>query len=340
VHPYRFHHFVHRYLSENHRHAQVAPEIWIDNGCKFRFTYAMVEYVGLERLTGLIAFARAGSLGSYTAAARALSISPSAISKSVQRLERDLGVALFTRTTRSLTLTAEGRDLHERALRLLREAEEIEQVAKAAREEPSGTLRIAASWPIGLHMIVPLLPRFRARHPKVTIDLRLSDQLVDVVEGGIDLAVRIGDLADSRLLSRRLAPHRLCCYASPAYLAARGTPAHPDDLDGHETVNLRYQSTGQVFRWPFRIGGREMELVPASGIIVDASEAVIATIAAGGGIGFGASFMVTPWVECGALVPVLSQFAVERHNVTAIWPESRRSNPAVRAFLEVLVEGI
>ena len=83
-----------------------------------------------------------------------------------------------------------------------------------------------------------------------------------------------------------------------------------------------------------------MELVPASGIIVDASEAVIATIAAGGGIGFGASFMVTPWVECGALVPVLSQFAVERHNVTAIWPESRRSNPAVRAFLEVLVEGI
>ena len=300
----------------------------------------MTEQIGLERLTGLFAFARAASLGSYTAAARALGVSPSAISKSVQRLERDLGVSLFTRTTRSLTLTEEGRNLHDRALRLLRDVAEIEQVAKAARAEPSGTLRIAASLPIGLHMIVPLLPRFRARHPNVTIDLRLSDQLADIIEDGIDLAVRIGDLSDSRLLSRRLAPHGLCCYASPTYLAGRAPPAHPDELVDHETVNLRYQSTGQIFRWPFRIGAREVELVPASGIIVDASEGVLAAIAAGGGIGIGASFMAAPWVARGALVPVLTAFAVERHNVTAIWPESRRSNPAVRAFLNVLIEEV
>lgn len=298
----------------------------------------MKEQIALERLTGLIAFARAASLGSYTAAARSLSISPSAVSKSVQRLELHLGVPLFTRTTRSLTLTAEGRDLHERALRLLRDAEEIEQVAKAARSQPSGTLRIAASLPIGLHMIAPMLPRFRERYPQVTIDLRLSDQLADIIEGGIDLAVRIGDLADSRLLSRRLSPHRLCCYASPSYLAARGTPAHPEDLDRHETVNLRYQSTGQAFRWPFRIGSREIELVPNSGIIVDASDAVIATLVAGGGIGVATSFMAAPWVERGALVPILSDFAVDRQNITALWPESRRSNPAVRAFLNVLAE--
>jgi DNA-binding transcriptional LysR family regulator len=298
----------------------------------------MTEQIGLERLTGLFAFARAASLGSYTAAARAMGISPSAISKSVQRLERDLGIPLFTRTTRSLTLTEEGRNLHDRALRLLRDVAEIEQVAKAARAEPSGTLRIAASLPIGLHVIVPLLPRFRERHPQVTIDLRLSDQLVDIVEEGIDLAVRIGDLADSRLMSRRLAPHSLCCYASPAYLARRAPPAHPDELIDHETVNLRYQSTGQTFRWPFRMGAKEVELAPASGIVVDASEAVIAAIAAGGGIGVGASFMAAPWVARGALVPVLSEFAVERHNVTAIWPDNRRSNPALRAFLNLLIE--
>ena len=160
-----------------------------------------------ERLTGLITFARAGSLGSYTAAARSLSVSPSAISKSVQRLERHLGVSLFNRTTRSLTLTAEGRDLHERALRLLRDAEDIEQFAKATQAEPSGTLRIAASLPIGLHVIAPALPRFRELHPKVTIDLRLSDHIVDLIEESVDLAVRIGDLADSRLISRRLSPH-------------------------------------------------------------------------------------------------------------------------------------
>ncbi len=290
----------------------------------------------MERLTGLIAFARAGSMGSYTAAARSLSVSPSAVSKSIQRLERHLGVSLFTRTTRSLTLTPEGRELHERALRLLGEVEEIEQVAMTARSEPSGTLRVAASLPIGLHVIAPALPAFRTLHPKVTVDLRLTDRMVDIIEEGIDIAVRIGDLTDSRLLSRRLAPHRLCCFASPAYLAVHGTPMHPDDLERHDLVNLRYQSTGQSFRWPFRIGGHEIEVVPTASIVVDVSDAVVATLVAGGGIGISASFIAAPYVARGELVPVLSGFAVERHNITALWPESRRANPAVRAFLTLL----
>ena len=152
--------------------------------------------MAFERLTGLIAFARAGSMGSYTAAARSLSISPSAVSKSVQRLEQHLGISLFTRTTRSLTLTPEGRELHERALRLLRDAEEIEQAAMSARSEPSGTLRIAAPLPIGVHVIAPALPAFRKLYPKVMVDLRLNDQIVDIIEQGIDIAVRIGDLAE------------------------------------------------------------------------------------------------------------------------------------------------
>ncbi|WP_256750210.1 LysR family transcriptional regulator [Mesorhizobium sp. Mes31] len=298
----------------------------------------MKEQMAFERLTGLIAFARAGSMGSYTAAARSLSISPSAVSKSVQRLEQHLGISLFTRTTRSLTLTPEGRELHERALRLLRDAEEIEQAAMTARSEPSGTLRIAAPLPIGVHVIAPALPAFRKLYPKVMVDLRLNDQIVDIIEQGIDIAVRIGDLADSRLLSRRLAPHRLCAFASPAYLAARGTPMHPDELEGHDTVNLRYQSTGQALRWPFRIGDRVIEIVPPSGVVVDVSDALVAILASGGGIGISATFIAAPYVARGELVPVLSEFAVERHNITALWPESRRTNPAVRAFLTRLQE--
>lgn len=223
----------------------------------------MKEQIGLDRLTGLIAFARAGSLGSYTAAARSLSVSPSAISKSIQRLERHFGVSLFTRTTRSLSFTDEGRDLHGRVLALLRQAEEIEQVVKSARTEPAGTLRIATSLPLGLHLIAPAIKDFRTRYPKVTIDLRLSDHIVDMVEESIDLAVRIGELADSSLLSRRLSPYRLSCYASPDYLARYGAPGHPDELVGHETINLRYQSTGQLFRWPFLIGEKEVEIVRA-----------------------------------------------------------------------------
>jgi DNA-binding transcriptional LysR family regulator len=298
----------------------------------------MKEPIGFERLSGLIAFARAGSLGSYRAAARSLSISPSAISKSIQRLERHFGVSLFTRTTRSLTLTVEGRDIHERVLQLLRQAEEIEQVARSARYEPAGTLRIAASLPIGLHIIAPAIAEFRQRYPKVLIDLRLSDQIVDLVEEGIDLAVRIGELSDSSLLSRRLLPYTLGCYASPDYLARRGTPEHPDELAQHETVNLRYQNTGQTLRWPFRIADKEIEMLPSSPVVVDASEAVLAAMAAGAGIGIAASFMAAPRVKRKELIPILSGFAVQRHNITAIWPESRRSNPAVRAFLDMLIE--
>ncbi len=317
-------------------HEELVSGIRIENDGLFRFNNAMQEQIGLEWLSNLVAFARAGSMGSYTAAARSLSVSPSAVSKSVQRLERHLGVSLFTRTTRSLTFTPEGRELHERALRLLRAAEDIEQVATAARSEPSGTLRVAAPLPIGLHVIAPALPAFRARYPKVTVDLRLNDRIVDIVEEGIDVAIRIGELPDSGLLSRKLAPHRLCCFASPAYLAAHGTPKHPDEIDGHDTVNLRYQSSGQPLRWPFRMGDREIEIVPPSGIVVDVSEAVMTTLAAGGGIGIGATFIAAPYVVRGELLPVLSEFAVERHNITALWPESRRTNPAVRAFLNLL----
>lgn len=305
---------------------------------KFRFTYAMKEQIGFERLTGLIAFARAGALGSYTAAARSLSVSPSAISKSIQRLEKHLGVTLFTRTTRSLVLTAEGRELHERALQLLRDAEEIEQIAKRSRAEPAGMLRIAASLPVGIHMIAPVLAEFCARHPKVTIDLRLSDQVVSIVDENIDIAIRIGELADSNLLLRRLPPYQIGCYASPEYLAHSPLPAHPNDLIGHKTINLRYQNTGQLFRWPFRIGEREVEIVPPSTVIVDASEAVIAAIAAGAGIGMASDFMAASLVREKKLVPVLSNFAVERRNISAVWHESRRSNPAVRAFLDHMLK--
>ncbi|MCF4124408.1 LysR family transcriptional regulator [Methylobacterium sp. SyP6R] len=297
-----------------------------------------MEQIGLDRLTGLVAFARAASLGSFTAAARSLGISPSAVSKSVQRLEERLGVSLFTRTTRSLTLTPEGRDLHERALRLLREAEAIEQAAAAARSEPAGTLKVTAPLPVGVHLLAPALPRFRERYPRLSIDLRLGDRFADLIEEGIDVAIRVGELSDSRLISRRLAPHRVCAFASPGYLARRGVPEHPDDLVRHECVTFRFQSTGQELRWPFRIGGRTVEVTPRAGIVTDFSDAVAAILVAGGGIGISPTYIAAPHVERGELVPVLRAFAVERSVFAALWPESRRANPNVRAFLGFLDE--
>ena len=294
--------------------------------------------MSIDRLTGLLAFARAASLGSFTAAARSLAVSPSAVSKSVQRLENHLRVSLFTRTTRALKLTPEGTALLERAQRLLREAEEIEQLAVAARQEPSGTLRIATSLPIGVHVLAPALPEFRKLHPQVSIDLRLNDRHIDIVEEGIDVAVRIGELPDTGMMSKRLAACRLCAFASPSYLAKRGMPIRPEDLLSHDTVNLRYQSNGQPFHWPFRSGHRAMEVVPNSAIHADASDAVLALLAAGAGIGVTATFLAAAYVERGDLVPVLEDFAVEHANVTALWPANRGHNPAVKAFVAWLAK--
>ncbi|WP_064835215.1 LysR family transcriptional regulator [Rhizobium phaseoli] len=298
----------------------------------------MAEQIGIDRLTGIIAFARSASLGSYTAAARSLSISPSAVSKSVQRLEENLGISLFSRTTRSLTLTAEGRDLHERALRLLREAEEIEQAAVAARGEPSGTLKVTAPLPIGANLIAPALPRFRERFPKVSVDLRLGDTFTDIIEEGIDVAIRVGEPADSRLIARKLAPNRVCAFASPDYIKRRGIPTRPEDLVHHDCVNFRLQSTGQTLRWPFKVGDRVVEIVPNATIVVDNSDAVAAILVAGGGIGISPTYIAAPYLESGELVPVLKEYAVDRFNITALWPESRRGNPTVRAFVAFLGE--
>lgn len=281
----------------------------------------MREQIGLERLTGLIAFARTASLGSYTAAARALSVSPSAVSKSVQRLEEHFGLKLFSRTTRSLTLTPEGRDLYERALRIIREVEDIEQAAVASRAEPSGTLKVTAPLPIGTNILAPALPRFAERYPKLSIDLRLGDQFADIIEQGIDVAVRVGNLADSRLISRALGPHRIGAFASPGYLAKHGVPRRVEDLNDHQCVNFRYQSSGQALRWPFAVGDQLVELAPDACITIDASDAVAA-----------------PFVKRGELLPVFPEFMVDRFAITALWPESRRGSPNVKAFLEFLIE--
>ncbi|WP_246172590.1 LysR family transcriptional regulator [Nitrospirillum amazonense] len=317
---------------------KVAARSFLDNWVRFRFIYASMAQINFERLTGLIAFARAASLGSYTAAARALSVSPSAVSKSVQRLEQQLGLSLFTRTTRSLTLTPEGRDLHERALRLLQEAEAIEQAAAAARTEPVGILKVTAPLPIGVHVIGPALPRFRDRYPRLSVDLRLGDQFVDLIEEGVDVAIRVGDLSDSRLIGRQLAPHGLCAFASPGYLARRGIPHHPDDLRHHDCVNFRFQSSGQTFRWSFVMGDRTRDILPDAGVVADVSDAVVSIVAAGGGIGISPTFAAAPYVRRQELIPVLREFIVPRSHITALWPESRRGNPNVKAFLGYLAE--
>lgn len=293
----------------------------------------MMEQVTFD---GLFVFARAGSLGSYTAAARALGVSPSAVSKSVQRLERRLGLSLFTRTTRTLVLTPEGRALHERAVRLLRDVESLHQAALLARTEPTGSLTITAAPSIGTHLLAPALPRFHREHPNVRVNLRMTDTLLDLVEEGIDVAIRVGQSANSELRSRRLGPHRVCCFAAPSYLARKGTPKSPEDLRDHDCIAVRFSSTGQELRWPFQIGRRVVELEPRTWATVDATETNVSLLVSGGGISVLPLYVAEPFVKRRALVPVLEKYAVDRHAITALWPASRALNPNVKAFLHFL----
>ena len=299
------------------------------------FIHSMMEQLNL---TGLAAFVRASTSGSYTAAARQLGISPSAVSKSVQRLEAQLGVRLFVRTTRALVLSEEGRGLQAHALRLLHEAETFQQAARQTHREPSGLLRVTAPAPIGVHLLGPALPRFHARFPRVRVDLRITDRMLDLVGESIDVAVRVGPLADSSLGSRRFGPHRVGAFAAPAYLARHGTPRRPADLERHQCVAVRFQSTGQVLRWPFQVGRRVVERSPEAWATVDSTDANVAMLVAGGGISMLPHYVAAPFVARKELVPVLERYAVERFAFTALWPPARRSSPHVGAFLSFLDE--
>jgi DNA-binding transcriptional LysR family regulator len=221
---------------------------------------------------------------------------------------------------------------------VIKEVEEIEQAAVASRGEPSGVIKVTAPLPIGVNILAPALPKFRARHPNLAVDLRLGDQFSDIIEQGIDVAIRVGNLADSRLVSRPLAPHRICTFASPDYLAKRGMPLSLEDLMSHDSINFRYQSTGQPLRWPFQVGGRIIEITPNPTMTIDVSDALAVALAAGGGIGISPTYVAAPYVERGELVPVFPEFAVDRFVITALWPESRRGNPNVKAFLQFLQE--
>ncbi|EAX7332170.1 LysR family transcriptional regulator [Salmonella enterica] len=297
-----------------------------------------MENLTLDRLAGIIAFARVASLGSYTAASRALSISPSAVSKNVKRLEERLGIKLFNRTTRSLTLTSEGAELYEKAVRLLREAEDIEQTAFAARYEPAGLIKVTASIPVGKCLIAPHLPEFRRRYPNIDVELSLSDMMADLIKDGIDLAVRIGPVADSRLIANPLTPNIVSAYASPDYLQKRGVPGTPEALTGHELVRVRYHSTGQIMKWHFRQNDVITEVDPIASITVNSPEAVLAIILNSGGIGMLPTFLATQHVASGELVPVMPERWTVRHNITAFWAESRRRNPNVHVFSNFLKE--
>lgn len=288
----------------------------------------------MDRLGALNAFVQAAEARSFVVAGRQLGVSASAVGKAVARLEERLGVRLFHRSTRSMTLTAEGSLFLERCRRIIGEVEAAEQELSQATSVPRGTLRV--SLPIAEGLLLPTIAAFMRAYPEIRIELDFSDRLVDVIEEGFDAVVRTGDVEDSRLMSRKLGSFRHHLVASPDYLARRGVPTTAEDLSSHACLHHRHPITGKLEPWPLVRDGNDLDIeLPVA--------ATVSTIAArtylaeqGFGIACLPPYAIGRQLAEGKLVPVLEGSLRDRGTLRVLWPASR--SPRTRAFVDFLVE--
>lgn len=285
----------------------------------------------------MAAFVRAVELGGFSAAARELQLTPSAISKLVTRLEDRLGVRLLNRTTRKLALTPEGEAFMLRSQRIIADIAEAEDEVARFRARPRGLLRVNVGTAFALHALAPALPAFLARHPEVEVELTVTDRLVDLIEENADLGIRTGALRDSTLVARRLCDMERVICASPDYLKRHGTPRKPEDLLRHNC--LRLAGFPALWRWPFdaKEGVRHVEV--RGTVLASDSETLRHLAIAGAGIARFVDVVVGGAMREKLLVPVLAgSHHVEPVPLHVVWPQGRHRSPKVSAMVDFLVE--
>ena len=283
-------------------------------------------------------FLRVLDLGSITAAAHSLDLSVAVASQRLKRLERELGVRLLHRTTRRLHPTPEGVALAERGRVLVEDLESLGAGLREAATEIAGTLRVTLSASFGRQHVSPLLPKFLARHPKLRLSVHLSDQVVDLVSEGFDLAIRIGAMEDSQLVARRIAANRRVLCASPDYLRRRGQPQVPQDLQNHECL-LLFGSSGRQDVWRLHDAqGKEMPVRVQGRFESNLGELLRDASVAGEGIAIHSLWHVADDLRTGRLQVVLPDFPLATTAISAVMPQRRQVPPRVRAFVDFLVE--
>ncbi len=283
-------------------------------------------------------FLRVLDLGSITAAAHSLDLSVAVASQRLKRLERELGVRLLHRTTRRLHPTPEGVALAERGRVLVEDLESLGAGLREAATEIAGTLRVTLSASFGRQHVSPLLPKFLARHPKLRLSVHLSDQVVDLVSEGFDLAIRIGAMEDSQLVARRIAANRRVLCASPDYLRRRGQLKVPRDLQDHECL-LLFGSSGRQDVWRLHDAqGKEMPVRVQGRFESNLGELLRDASVAGEGIAIHSLWHVADDLRTGRLQVVLPDFPLATTAISAVMPQRRQVPPRVRAFVDFLVE--
>lgn len=292
----------------------------------------------VNRLAEMEVFVAVVEAGGFSAAGRRLRMTPSAVSKSIARLEARLGAMLVRRSTRRLEVTPEGASFYEGAVRAIADIAAAEREA-ASGAAPRGRLRVNCNVPFGVNRLVPLLPGFMERHCEIVVDLVLTDHVVDLIEARADIAIRTGALADSRLIARKIGESGMAVVAAPAYLAARGMPTTPEDLAGHDLLGFCFSRVNEG--WPFReTDGRvEHRPVPARALVSD-GEAMRQMALAGAGIARLALWHVGADIAAGRLVPLLQAYDPgDREAIHAVYVGQATHLPArARAFLDYLVE--
>ena len=287
--------------------------------------------MSLDHLAAMAIFAKVVETKSFTAAARELGLSKSAVSKQVSALEDRLGARLLNRTTRRLALTEVGAAFYDRCSRIVAEADEAELAVTHMTAEPRGELRVNIPFSFGQRHVAPLLCEFMRTYPEVSIDVTLEDRYVDLIADGYDLAIRVGNLTDSSLIARKLASTRPLVVASPDYWAQHGKPLHPRELADHQCLIYTYQRMGNV--WQFgeetvRVNGR-----------MHANNGDVLRMAAvdGHGVAVTPDFIIWQDVREGRLEVALEDYELPPFGIYAVYPHSRHLSPKVRAFVDFLV---
>ncbi|MBI2308824.1 MAG: LysR family transcriptional regulator [Rhodocyclales bacterium] len=291
----------------------------------------------MDRAAEMSAFVTAVEHGGFSAAARELGLTPSALSKLVSRLEDRLDVRLLHRTTRRLQLTPEGDVFFRRAQRILAAIDEAEAEVTEANASPRGLLRLHCGSAFGMHQLTPAIPRFLERYPDIRVDITISDQPPAAMEEGIDLAVRIGPLDESSMVARRICNLQRVICAAPAYLERHGTPRTPDDLQVHNCLWIT--SLPALRRWPFDTD-EGIRIVNVGGnVVANTAETVLQLAVAGLGIIRLTDVIVGDAIRRGELVPILADWHhAEPVPLFATYPSGRHLSPKVRAMVDFLVE--
>ena len=291
----------------------------------------------MDRFAAMQAFAKVVELGSFARAAERLDISASACSRHVADLEAHLDVRLLNRTTRSISLTEAGRSFNERCLQLLADLEEAELAAHAGRGRARGTLRVTCSVNFGLRHLASLVAPFQAKHPDVRLDVSLSDRMVDIVEEGLDVAIRIGESGSTSVITRRLGETRMITCAAPDYLKRCGTPATPEQLAAHNCLIYEYLTNRSEWRF-VDAAGRLLRVRVGGSLQTNNGDMLASAAAFGLGICCEPDFIVAADLRAGRLVRVLAAFEPPASVIHAVYPSRRHLSGKVRAFVDFLAE--